>query len=173
MNVVGNKVLLLIFPLVCPFAPSIFSQMTCTFITCITWTQNMHSHDKMKINRTNEQTGGKHRSNTFILIAFISFGLFDIFCSCNYYYRFVKEFNISTNLLTQLTRIAEDYIWMCVMETCSWWGDLIMESVVIMYFLWMNCRIWAIWCRVGCHGQFVHTTTANLDLHHTIAAAWH
>jgi hypothetical protein len=29
------------------------------FITCITWTQNMPRHDKVKINRANGQTGGK------------------------------------------------------------------------------------------------------------------
>jgi len=70
----------------------------------------MHRHDKVKIKRTNGQTGGEHHSNTFILIAFISFGLFGIFRLCNYYYRFVKEFNINTNPLTQLTRIDQDYI---------------------------------------------------------------
>jgi hypothetical protein len=50
------------------------------FITCITWTQNMPRHDKVKINRANGQTGGKHWSDTFLLTAFISFGLFNIFC---------------------------------------------------------------------------------------------
>jgi hypothetical protein len=36
-------------------------------------------HDKVKINRANGQTGGKNRSSTFVLTAFISFGLFNIF----------------------------------------------------------------------------------------------
>jgi hypothetical protein len=49
------------------------------FITCITWTQNMLRHDKVKIKGANGQTAGKHRSSTFVLSAFISFGLFNIF----------------------------------------------------------------------------------------------
>jgi hypothetical protein len=36
-------------------------------------------HDKVKINRANGQTGEKNRSSTFVLTAFISFGLFNIF----------------------------------------------------------------------------------------------
>ncbi len=125
MNVVSTKVLLLFFPLVCPFAPSISSQVTprhvlhsqphiiwhvlhlqpyiiwyvlhsqphitcqvicyiplytpSLFITCITWTQNMLRHDKVKIKGANGQTAGKHRCSTFVLFAFISFGLFNIF----------------------------------------------------------------------------------------------
>jgi len=39
----------------------------------------MPRHDKVKINRAIGQTGGKHRSSSFVLIAFISFGLFNIF----------------------------------------------------------------------------------------------
>jgi hypothetical protein len=39
----------------------------------------MPRHDKVKINRANGQTGGKNRSCTFVLTAFISFGLFNIF----------------------------------------------------------------------------------------------
>jgi hypothetical protein len=39
----------------------------------------MLRHDKVKINRANGQTGGKQRSSTFLLTAFISFGLFNIF----------------------------------------------------------------------------------------------
>jgi hypothetical protein len=35
----------------------------------------MPRHDKVKINGANGQTGGKHRSSTFVLSAFISFGL--------------------------------------------------------------------------------------------------
>ncbi len=47
---------------------------------CITWTQNMPRHDKVKIKGANGQTGGKHRSSSaFVLTAFISFGLFNIF----------------------------------------------------------------------------------------------
>ncbi len=120
MNVVSTKVLLLFFPPVCPFAPSISSQVTprqphiiwhvlhlqphitwhvlhsqphitcqvicyiplytpSVFITCITWTQNLPKHDKVKIKGANGQTAGKHRSSTFVLSAFISFGLFNIF----------------------------------------------------------------------------------------------
>ncbi len=48
-------------------------------ITCITWTQNMPRHDKVKINRPNGQTWGNNRSSTFVLTAFISFGLFNTF----------------------------------------------------------------------------------------------
>jgi hypothetical protein len=47
----------------------------------------MHRHDKVIINRTNGQTGGKYCSTIGLL-----------------------EFNISTNLLTQMTRIDRDYI---------------------------------------------------------------
>jgi hypothetical protein len=47
------------------------------FITCITWTQNILRHEKVKIN--NGKTGGKKRSSTLVLTAFISFGLFNIF----------------------------------------------------------------------------------------------
>jgi hypothetical protein len=36
-------------------------------------------HDKVKINGENGQTEGKNRSSTFVLTAFISFGLFNIF----------------------------------------------------------------------------------------------
>jgi hypothetical protein len=36
-------------------------------------------HDKVKINWANGQTGGKTRSSTFVLAAFISFGLLNIF----------------------------------------------------------------------------------------------
>jgi hypothetical protein len=36
-------------------------------------------HEKVKINRANGQTGGKYRSSTFVLTAFISFGLFNVF----------------------------------------------------------------------------------------------
>ncbi len=39
----------------------------------------MPRHNKVKINWANGQTGGKNRSSTFILIAFIFFGLFNIF----------------------------------------------------------------------------------------------
>jgi hypothetical protein len=39
----------------------------------------MPSHDKVKRNGANGQTEGKNRSSTFVLTAFISFGLFDIF----------------------------------------------------------------------------------------------
>jgi hypothetical protein len=39
----------------------------------------MPRHDKVKINRANGQTGGKNRSSTFVLTAFISSGLFNIF----------------------------------------------------------------------------------------------
>jgi len=39
----------------------------------------MPRHDKVKINRANGQTGGKTRSSTFVLTAFISFGLFNAF----------------------------------------------------------------------------------------------
>jgi hypothetical protein len=39
----------------------------------------MPKHDKVKIKGTNMQTGGKNRSSTFVLTAFISFGLFNIF----------------------------------------------------------------------------------------------
>jgi hypothetical protein len=39
----------------------------------------MPRHDKVKIKQANGQTGGKHRSSTFGLTAFISFGLFNIF----------------------------------------------------------------------------------------------
>jgi hypothetical protein len=39
----------------------------------------MPQHDKVKINRANRQTGGKNRSSTFVLTAFISCGLFNIF----------------------------------------------------------------------------------------------
>ncbi len=38
----------------------------------------MPRHEKVKINRANGQTGGKKRSSTFVLTAFISFGLFNI-----------------------------------------------------------------------------------------------
>ncbi len=47
-------------------------------ITCIKWTQNMPRHEKVKINRANGQTGGKNRSSTFVLTAFISFGLLNL-----------------------------------------------------------------------------------------------
>jgi hypothetical protein len=49
------------------------------FMTCITWTQNKPRHDKVKINRANGQTGGKNCSSTFVLTAFISLGLFNVF----------------------------------------------------------------------------------------------
>ncbi len=39
----------------------------------------MPRHDKLKINGANGQTEGKNRSSTFVLTAFISFGLFKIF----------------------------------------------------------------------------------------------
>jgi hypothetical protein len=39
----------------------------------------MDRHDKVKINRANGQTGGKNRSSTSVLTAFISCGLFNIF----------------------------------------------------------------------------------------------
>jgi hypothetical protein len=40
----------------------------------------MPRHDKVKIKGANGQTGGKHRSSSaFVLTAFISFGLFNIF----------------------------------------------------------------------------------------------
>jgi hypothetical protein len=39
----------------------------------------MPMRDKVKINRANGQTGGKYRRSTFLLTAFISFGLFNIF----------------------------------------------------------------------------------------------
>jgi hypothetical protein len=39
----------------------------------------MPRHDKVKINRANGQTGGKIRSNTFVVTAFISFGMFNVF----------------------------------------------------------------------------------------------
>ncbi len=42
----------------------------------------MPRHDKVKVNRANEQTGGKNRSNTFVLTALISFGLFKVFLFC-------------------------------------------------------------------------------------------
>jgi hypothetical protein len=38
----------------------------------------MPRHDKVKINRANGQTEGKNRSSTFVLTAFISFGLFNV-----------------------------------------------------------------------------------------------
>jgi hypothetical protein len=49
------------------------------FTTRRIWTQNMPRHDKVKINRANGQTGGKNLSTTFVLTAFISFDLFNIF----------------------------------------------------------------------------------------------
>jgi hypothetical protein len=39
----------------------------------------MPRHNKVKINRANGQTGGKNCSSTFVLTAFISFGLFNVF----------------------------------------------------------------------------------------------
>jgi hypothetical protein len=39
----------------------------------------MPRHDKVKINGAHGQTGGKNRSSTFVLTAFISFGLFNLF----------------------------------------------------------------------------------------------
>jgi len=41
----------------------------------------MPKHDKVKINQANVQTEGKNRSSTFVLTAFISFGLglFNVF----------------------------------------------------------------------------------------------
>jgi hypothetical protein len=39
----------------------------------------MPRHDKVKINGANGQTGGKNRSSTFVLTAFIFFGLLNIF----------------------------------------------------------------------------------------------
>jgi hypothetical protein len=38
----------------------------------------MPRHEKVKINRANGQTGGKNRSSTFVLTAFISFGLLNL-----------------------------------------------------------------------------------------------
>ncbi len=40
---------------------------------------NVFRHDKVKVNRVTGQTRGKHRSGTFVLTAFISFGLFNVF----------------------------------------------------------------------------------------------
>jgi hypothetical protein len=39
----------------------------------------MPRHDKVKLNRANGQTGGKNRSSSSVLTAFISFGLFNAF----------------------------------------------------------------------------------------------
>jgi hypothetical protein len=39
----------------------------------------MPRHDKVKRKGATGQTAGKNRSSTFVLTAFISFGLFDIF----------------------------------------------------------------------------------------------
>jgi hypothetical protein len=58
MNVVSTKVVLLFFPPVCPFAPSIFFQVTPIF----THGENMDG--------ANGQTGGKNSSTTFVLTAF-------------------------------------------------------------------------------------------------------
>jgi hypothetical protein len=61
------------------FALVISHDMPSNMLLCITWIQNMPRHDKVKINGVNGQTGGKNRSTTFVLTAFISFGLFNIF----------------------------------------------------------------------------------------------
>ncbi len=48
--------------------------------TCIIWTQNIPRQlEKVKTNRANGQTGGKDCSSTFVVTAFISFGLINIF----------------------------------------------------------------------------------------------
>jgi hypothetical protein len=39
----------------------------------------MPRHDKVKTNQANGQIGGRNCSSTFVLIAFISFGMFNIF----------------------------------------------------------------------------------------------
>jgi len=44
----------------------------------------MPKHDKVKINWANGHTRGKSSSSTFVLIAFISFGLFNIFHNPSY-----------------------------------------------------------------------------------------
>jgi hypothetical protein len=103
MNAISTKVLLRFFRPFCPFAPSMYSQVTprhvlhsephisCQvrcyiplythniFKTCITWTQNMPMHDKMKKMGQMGRLEKKIRNCTFVLIAFISFGQFNIF----------------------------------------------------------------------------------------------
>jgi hypothetical protein len=101
MNAVSTKVVLLFSPPVCPFAPSIFSQLTPrhvvhsqphliwhvlslvtshnmpsnmlytplyppkVFITCITRTQNMPRHDKVKIKRANKWADWRKKSQLY------------------------------------------------------------------------------------------------------------
>jgi hypothetical protein len=79
----------------------------------------MPRHDKVKINGANGQTGGKNCSSTFVLTAFVSFGLFNMHnvldvvntnkrphtsceCICFVYYKFEDSWKLCIETATNL-----------------------------------------------------------------------
>jgi hypothetical protein len=113
---------------------------------CITCTQNMPRHDKVKKKRGQifclGRLEGKIAAILFVLTAFISFGRFNISCQIRFPNQLVSFFNLGTNARPQTT----PYPWWIKSKYCTIFYDFgfptIIKFTLIVFFLgWFHIEI--------------------------------